>query len=288
MKVHVVDGTFELFRCFHGAPRHLNEDGREVGAVRGYLHTMLSLLKGDDVTHVAVAFDALPAPRGSAGNDAGALIRTQAALTLEATRALGIRLWPMVRFQADDALATAAFQLKDDPAVEQVVVCTTDTDLYQTIVGERVVVLDRIRKQITDADALHAKLGIRPPQFPDYLAIVGAPTKGIPGIPGFGSKTTAALLEQFERLEDIPDDPEHWRDGVRGKERLAKALRDQRDEALLVKALATLRTDLPIDCTPDALQWRGVDRQRLDAVIETAQCFDLRQRLQRWDRYDGS
>ena len=283
MKAHVVDGTFELFRCFHGAPRHRNAAGREVGAVRGYLHTMLSLLKTDDVTHVAVAFDAIPSPRGSQGDDASTLIRGQADLALEATRALGIRLWPMVRFQADDALATAASRLNDDPGFEQVVVCTTDTDLYQTIVADRVVVLDRIRKRTTNATSLRARLGIAPRQFPDHLALVGASAKGIPGVPGFGPKTVAALLERFDRLEDIPEDPTSWPAGIRSAERLATSLATRRPEAELVKALVTLRTDLPVDCSAAALAWSGVDPARLEALIETTECLDLRPRLARWN-----
>ena len=285
MKAHVVDGTFELFRCFHGAPRHTNEAGREVGAIRGYLHTMLSLLKADDVTHVAVAFDALPAARGPGSGDPGMLVRAQGAMALEATRALGIRLWPMVRFQADDALATAARELRDDAAFAQIVVCTTDTDLYQTIVGDRVIVLDRIRKQTTDAAAIQERFGIEPHQFPDYLALVGASAKGVPGVPGFGARSAATLLARFERIEDIPDDPEHWPDAIRSRERLATALRTQRSEAELVKALATLRVDLPIDCSASALEWRGVDHARLQAIIQTTECFDLEERLERWDAY---
>ena len=285
MKAHVVDGTFELFRCFHGAPRYTNKDGREVGAVRGYLHTLLSLLKSDDVTHVAVAYDQLPVPRGPLGEDPGTLVRAQGALALEATRALGVRLWPMYRFQADDALATAAFKLKDDPGFDQIVVCTTDTDLYQTIVGERVVVLDRIRKRITDANTLREKLGIRPEQFPDHLAIVGAPSKGLPGVPGFGTKTAALLLDQFGTLEHIPDDPEHWRSPIRSKARLAASLTAHRAEAEMIKGLATLRCDLPIDCSADALLWRRVDHERLNSIIATTEADDLVERLERWDAY---
>ena len=160
-KVHLVDGTFELFRCFHGAPRHANAGGEEVGAVRGLLHTLLSLLKSQragiedpDPIHAAVAFDPLPAARGPASDDPGTLIRRQSALAMEAVRALGIPLWPMVRFQADDALATGARVLREDIDVDQVVLCTTDTDLFQCIRGRRVVVLDRIRKAVYRRECL--------------------------------------------------------------------------------------------------------------------------------------
>ena len=285
MKVHLVDGTFELFRCFHGAPRATNADGKEVGAVRGLLHTLLSLLKGDDVTHVAVAFDQLPSPRGSLGDDPGALVRSQAALAFEAVRGLGIRLWPMYRYQADDALATGAFVLQDLAEVDQIVICTTDTDLYQCIAGDRVVVLDRIRKVTTDEDALREKLGIRPHQFPDYLALVGASAKGLPGVPGWGPRATAAVLQRYDGVEEIPEDPGEWDMAVRGALRLATELSAHRDEALLIKALATLHRDLPIDCALTKLRWRGVDRERLEHVIEVTGTHDLYERLQRWDKY---
>ncbi|MDJ0976877.1 MAG: 5'-3' exonuclease H3TH domain-containing protein, partial [Planctomycetota bacterium] len=184
-----------------------------------------------------------------------------------------------------DALATAACVLYDEPAFEQVVVCTTDTDLYQTIRGERVVCLDRIRKQVTDGAALKQKLGIEGRQFPDYLALVGAPAKGIPGVPGFGGKSTAALLKAFDTLEAIPNSADAWPEGIRSAARLAEALRAQREEAQLIKDLATLRTDLPIDCSAEALRWRSVDHERLDAVIAATECEDLRPRLERWDAY---
>ena len=284
MKAHFVDGTFELFRCFHGAPRHTNAEGKEVGAVRGYLHTMLSLLKGG-ATHVAVGVDALPLPRGPLGDDPGMLIRSQAPLAFAATRALGMRLWPMVRFQADDALATAAHVLKDVTAFDEIVICTTDTDLYQTIVDGRVVVLDRIRKHVTDATELRKKLGIEPHQFTDQLALVGAPAKGIPGVPGFGAKTAARLLAEFGSLENIPADAALWDASVRSRERLAATLNAHREEALLVKALATLRTDLPIDLHPATLEWRGVHRAALHAVIAATEAIDINERLERWDRY---
>lgn len=285
MKVHLVDGTFELFRCFHGAPRARNGDGREVGAVRGLLHTLLSLLKADDVSHVAVAFDQLPSPRGNPGDEPGALIRSQAGLAMEAVRALGIRLWPMYRFQADDALATGAFALRKDPQVDQVVICTTDADLYQCISAERVVVLDRIRKRVTDEPAVRSKLGIEPRQFPDFLALVGAASKGLPGIPGWGQKATATVLGRYGTLEQIPEDVSAWDVSPRGASRLASALAAQREEAMLIKALATLRTDLPIDCTPAKLRWEGVDRARLGRIIDATGTQDLYERLQRWDRY---
>lgn len=284
VQVHLVDGTFELFRCFHGAPRHVNAKGEEVGAVRGLLHTLLSLVKSDDVSHVAVAFDALPAARGPVKDEPGLLIRRQAPLALDAVRALGIRVWPMVRFQADDAMATGARVLSEDAGVERVVLCTSDTDLFQCIRGERVVVLNRIRKSITDEAAFRSRYGVAPQQFPDYLALVGAPAKGIPGVPRWGPRTAAAMLECYDTVEGIPTDSADWLPKLAGKARLADKLRAQRDEVLLVKRLATLRDDLEIDCSLDALEWRGLAAARLQAVVTRAEANDLWPRVERWRR----
>ena len=285
VQVHLVDGTFELFRCFHGAPRHVNAKGEEVGAVRGLLHTLLSLLKSDDVSHVAVAFDALPAARGPAKDEPGILIRRQAPLALEAVRALGIRVWPMVRFQADDALATGARVLNEDTGVERVVLCTSDTDLFQCIRGERVVVLNRISKTITNAGRIRERYGVAPPQLPDYLAIVGAPAKGLPGVPRWGPRTATAMLQRYGSIERIPENAADWEPTVAGKARLAAELLARRDEALLVKRLATLRDDLPIDCSLGALAWRALDVPRLRRVVARVEASDLLPRIERWARH---
>ncbi|MDE0422369.1 MAG: flap endonuclease [Gammaproteobacteria bacterium] len=285
--VHLVDGTFELFRCFHGAPRHTNAGGEEVGAVRGLLHTLLSLLKGlkthlgdASPAYLAVAFDPLPAARGGTATDPGTLIRRQSGLALDVVRALGIPLWPMVRFQADDALATGANRLVADADVEQVVICTTDTDLFQCIREERVVVLDRIRKAITDEARFRERYGIAPWQFPDYLALVGVPAKGLPGIPGWGPKSAARMLAAHGRIEDFPA-TDDWTDLPR-RRRLAAAFVVRRDEALLVKRLARLRDDLPLDCSLPALAWRGLDDERLRKVVAKAEADDLWERIERW------
>ena len=287
-KVYLVDGTFELFRCFHGAPRHTNGDGEEVGAVRGLLHTLLSLLKGlktriDDAAsaYVAVAFDPLPAARGGPTTDPGTLIRRQSALALDAVRALGIVLWPMVRFQADDALATGARKLGAYADVDQVVICTADTDLFQCIRNRRVVVLDRIRRATTDEMRFRERYGIAPWQFPDHLALAGAPSKGLPGIPGWGRKSAATMLEAFGRIEDFPADTEAW-PALGRRRRLAVEFAARRDEAFLVKRLATLRDDLPLDCSLSALQWRGLHRDLLRKVATRAEATDLWERIERW------
>lgn len=284
VQVHLVDGTFELFRCFHGAPRHVNAKREEVGAVRGLLHTLLSLLKSDDLSHVAVAFDALPAARGPVKDEPGLLIRRQAPLALEAVRALGIRLWPMIRFQADDALATGARVLSEDAGVERVVLCTSDTDLFQCIRGERVVVLNRISKTVTDAAAIRDRYGVLPSQLPDYVALVGAPAKGLPGVPRWGPRTATAMLQHYGAIEHIPENAANWDPAVAGKARLAAELLVRREEALLVKRLATLRDDLPIDCSLEALAWRALDEPRLRHVVARAEASDLWPRIERWRR----
>ena len=282
VQVHLVDGTFELFRCFHGAPRHVNAKGEEVGAVRGLLHTLLSLLKSDDVSHVAVAFDALPAARGPVKDEPGILIRRQVPLALEAVRALGIRLWPMVRFQADDALATGARLLSEATGVARVVLCTSDTDLFQCIRGERVVVLNRISKTITDAAAIRDRYGVAPSQLPDYFALVGVPAKGLPGVRRWGPRTAATMLRCYGAIEHIPENAADWEPAVAGKARLAAELLARRDEALLVKRLATLRDDLPIDCSPSSLAWRALDEARLASVVARTESDDLMPRIARW------
>ena len=282
VQVHLVDGTFELFRCFHGAPRHVNATGEEVGAVRGLLHTLLSLLKADDSSHVAVAFDALPAARGPVKDEPGMLIRRQAPLALDAVRALGIHVWPMVRFQADDALATGARVLGEDAAVERVLLCTSDTDLFQCIRGERVVVLNRITKATIDEAAFRDRYGVAPTQLPDYLALVGAPAKGLPGVPRWGPRTATAMLQRYGAIERIPENPADWEPMVAGKARLAAELLARRDEALLVKRLATLRDDLPIDCSLGTLAWRALDEPRLRRVVARAEASDLWPRVERW------
>jgi 5'-3' exonuclease len=270
IRVHLVDGTFELFRCFHGAPRARNAAGREVGAARGVLATLASLLREPEVTHVAVAFDSVVAPAGSAaGASADALIASQAPLAAEAVRALGVPVWPSGRYQADELLATAATAYAAEPGVGQVVICSTDNDFNQCVRGERVVVLDRIRKVVTDEAAVRHRYGIAPPQIPDLFALVGDRSDGIPGVPGWGSTSAAALLRRYDRLDAIPLDERAWDVGVRGAARLAASLREHHAEALLCRDLSELRTDLPLRQTAADLEWRGIDAPRLERVSAT-------------------
>ena len=206
--VHLVDGTFELFRCFHGAPRASGSDGTEVGAARGFLATIVALLA--DATHVAVAFDSVVAPPGKAGREPESLIAHQAPLAAEAVRSLGVTLWPSGRYQADEMLATAAARYHADEAVDQVVICSTDNDFNQCVRGERVVVLDRIRKVVTDEVAVRNRYGVAPSQVPDLFALVGDHSDGLPGVPGWGVKSAAALLRRYGTIDAVPCDPASW------------------------------------------------------------------------------
>ncbi len=272
MKVHLVDGTFELFRCFHGAPR-ATANGREVGAARGLFATLVSLLNEPDVSHVAVAFDSVVAPPGS-GNAVGpaasaeSLIGAQQPLAAAVVRSLGLPVWPAGRYQADELIATAAHRFADDPDVDQVVICSNDNDFMQCVRNDRVVVLDRIRRRVVDAVAVKERFGVAPGQVPDLFALIGDRSDGLPGVPGWGRITAAAVLARYQRLEDIPDDPADWDVAVRGRAQLASSLRERRDEALLCRDLSMLRTDLPLRQTVADIEWRGASRAAVTALVE--------------------
>lgn len=242
-----------------------------MGAVRGLISTLTALLSAPDTTHIAVAFDTVIESfrnRLFAGYKTGDgidpnLLR-QFALAEQATRALGIVTWSMVEFECDDALAAAAHRFAADARVQQVVICSPDKDLCQCVVGDRVVVLDRMRKVQLNADGVRAKHGVNPHAIPDLLALVGDDADGIPGIDGFGAKTAAALLMHYGSLEAIPDDG--WAVKVRGADKLVATLRAARADAALYKVLATLRTDVPLAQDLDALRYLGPDDSALSAV----------------------
>lgn len=273
--VHLVDGTFELFRCFHGAPL-ATAQGREVGAVRGLLQTLAALLREPEVTHVAVAVDAaVDAPPSKATGPDG-----QHGLAADAIRALGIVLWPTVRrFEADDALATGAARYAEHPDVAQVVICTTDKDLAQCVRGERVVVRDRIRNTTLDEAGVIAKFGVPPTSIPDYLALVGDPGDGIPGVPGWGKRSAGVVLTRYGHLEAIPPDPTTWDVTVRGAARLASTLAERNAEALLCRDMATLALDVPIRAPLDDLRWRGPKGAALEALCARIEDDSVLERL---------
>jgi 5'-3' exonuclease len=273
MKVHLVDGTYELFRSWFGAPEAKSPSGQEVGATRGFLRSMAAMLRDDEVTHVGCAFDHIVE---SFRNDLFDGYKTgeglepelfdQFPLVERASQALGMVTWPMIELEADDALAGAAAKFRDAPSVEQVVICSPDKDLCQCVRGNDVVTLDRRREIVLDEDGVREKFGVPPESIPDYLALVGDAADGIPGIARWGAKSASTVLAKFLHLESIPDDHEQWGVQVRGGATLARNLREQRDDAMLYRMLATLRTDAPIDESLDDLRWTGPDRLALEAL----------------------
>ncbi len=238
MQVYLVDGTFELFRCWFGAPKTRRTDGTEVGATRALLRTLLRLTREAPDAHIAVAFDrVIESFRNDLfhGYKTGAGIEPellgQFPLAEAATRALGMVTWPMVRYEADDALATAAARWRDE--ADRVFLCSPDKDLAQCVVGDRVLLRDRIRKRTLNADDVMEKYGVAPTSIPDWLALVGDAADGIPGIPKWGRKSASRLLCHYGTIGQIPEDPTHWKVPVRGAAGLAASLNARRGEAEL-------------------------------------------------------
>ncbi len=295
-RLHVVDGTYELFRAYYAKrPSQNAPDGRDVKAAVGLAWSLLALLHDpvdEKVTHLAVAFDN---PIRSFRNDlydgykteegVDPALLAQFDLAEEATRALGVTVWSMDRWEADDALATAARRYGDE--VEQVRIMTPDKDLGQAVRGKRVVQVDRMRKKEIDEDTLVATRGILPSSIPDWLALRGDAADGFPGLPGFGEKTASALLAKFLHLESIPDDPRQWPGGIRGADRLAPVLAENRETALLYRKLATLVDDVPLEETLDDLEWKGVPREAFEAWCDSVGVGDLRSRPVRWGPVSG-
>ena len=291
MKIYLVDGTYELFRSHFGAPPHTAPDGREVGATLGLLRSLLMLLTTPGVTHVACAFDHViesfrngqyPGYKTGAGVDANLL--AQFSLAEEAVSALGLVVWPMVEFEADDALASATARFKHDAAVEQIVICSPDKDLAQLVSGNRIVGWDRRRNLLLDEAGVVEKFGVRPRSIPDWLGLVGDAADGFPGIPGWGAKSAAAVLAPYEHLEAIPEDPHAWglpTISANRAARLAESLTQHRAEALLFRSLATLREDVPVKETLADLEWRGAD-ERLKVVCHQLGDDKFPGRVPRW------
>jgi 5'-3' exonuclease len=290
MRLHVVDGTYELFRAyFSKRPPHAAPDGRDLKATLGLAASMLTLLQEEEegVSHVAVAFDN---PIRSVRNDwfdgyktdegVPADLLAQFDPVEEAVRALGVVVWSMDRYEADDALATAAARWRDE--VEQVRILTPDKDLGQALRGQRVVQVDRMRRLVIDEDELHRRVGVRPASVPDWLALVGDSADGIPGISGFGKKTAAALLARFGHLEEIPAKASAWPAEIRGADRLAETLAGEMPAALLYRKLATLIDDVPLPERLEDLAWQGVPRAPFEAWCDSVGARDLRERPRRW------
>ncbi|MGI8776685.1 MAG: 5'-3' exonuclease [Acidimicrobiales bacterium] len=263
MKVHLLDGTYELFRHHFGAPPADHDATEDVAATRGVIWSVVGLLE-HGVTHLGVATDSVVESfrnqrwdgyKSSAGMPPALL--AQFPLVEEALGALGVVVFPMVELEADDALAAAARTAAADPAVDQVVIMTPDKDLAQAVVGTRVVQLDRRKDAITDEDGVVARYGIHPESIPDWLALVGDSADGFPGLPGWGKTAASAVLGRYRHLEDIPVDATRWDVAVRGRVRLAATLVDQLELVLLFRDLATLRAEAPVLDHVDTLRWRG-------------------------------
>ncbi len=277
MQVHLIDGTYELFRAWFGAPhvRHPRdaEPSREVGAVRSLIRSFAALLSRGTITHAGVAFDhVIESFRNDlfdgykTGEGVDPDLFAQFELAERATTALGLVAWPMVEFEADDAIATAAHHVAGDPRVDQVRITAVDKDMCQCVIGTRVVCWDRFKDVVLDEPAVNAKHGVAPRSIPDLLALVGDTADGIPGIPGWGKTSAAKVLSVYPSIDDIPDDPTTWSLSIRGADRLATSLREHRTELALYRTLATLRTDCPIPSDVDTLAWRGVDRPAIEAI----------------------
>jgi 5'-3' exonuclease len=289
MKIHLIDGTYELFRGFYGPPPKKAPDGREVGATVGMLRSLLALLKNSDVTHIGCAFDhEVESFRNDlfegykTGEGINPDLYAQFPLAEEAVAALGITVWPMVEFEADDAIATVAARFKDEPDVEQVVICSPDKDLAQLVSGQRVVCWDRRREIVYDEGAVVEKYGVSPNSIPDYLALVGDSADGIPGVPAWGAKSTAAILSKFGHLEAIPEDSEGYGMSAGRARRLAENLTTQKEEALLYRKLTTLRLDVPIKAGLHDLEWHGA-REEFKTFCQELGAESLIDQIPRWD-----
>jgi 5'-3' exonuclease len=288
VQIHLLDATYELFRAHFGRPPRAGAEGEPVGATLGVVESVLSLLREDGVTHLGCATDhVIWSWRNERYHgyktDAGMPpeLMAQFELVEEALRALGVVVWPMVEFEADDGLAAAAARFAGHAEVERVVILSPDKDMAQCVREDgRVVTFNRREGRFFDADGVAEKFGVRPASIPDYLALVGDAADGFPGLPGWGAKSTAAVLARYAHLEDIPDSVRAWDLKVRGAASLAQALAEHRGDALLFRELATLRTDAPIpQSEPEELRWRGVDRPAFEALAAQLRSPRLLERL---------
>lgn len=288
MKIHLVDGTYELFRNHFGAPPKKAPDGHEVGATLGLLRSLLMLLMSPGVTHVGVAFDHVIE---SFRNDLYAGYKTgegvdpnllaQFPLAEKAVSALGVVVWPMVDFEADDAIATATALFKKNKSVEQILVCSPDKDLSQLVEGKRIVCWDRRREIIIDDAGVVDKFGVKPESIPDYLALVGDSADGYPGIQGWGAKSTATVLAKFKHIESIPKDPKKLPFGLGRATTLVHNLQQNYEDALLFRELSTLREDVPLKENLNDLKWQGA-YPRLKKICHEMGDERIPERIPRW------
>ncbi len=280
MEVSLIDGTYELFRHYYALPSAKDVDGREVAAVRGVVQSVLSMITGGS-RHIGVATDHVIEsfrnrlwPGYKTGEGIEPRLLAQFPILEDMLSALGVALWPMVEYEADDALASAAVKAAADPRVHRVLVCTPDKDLAQTVRGTRIVQMDRRARTIRDEAGIVLKFGVPPSSIPDYLALVGDASDGYPGLKGWGAKSTAAVLAKYGHLESIPADWRSWGVNATRPAALSAILEQQREQAFLFRDLATLRTDVPVFDNIDALRWDGPTpafasiAARLDAARE--------------------
>ena len=263
MKVHLVDGTYELFRHYYAMPSEVNDAGREVAGTAGVVGSVLGMLE-NGATHVAVATDHViesfrndlwPGYKDGAGIDPQLL--SQFGLLEDALRALGVAVWAMVEFEADDGLGAGAAMAAADERVEQVLLCTPDKDLSQCVVGNRVVQFDRRKRELRDEHGVVEKFGVRPLSIPDYLALTGDTADGYPGLAGWGAKSASAVLTRYEHIEEIPEAASRWDVSVRGAAKLAATLAEHRQLALLFRRIATVDIRAPVSSSVDELRWSG-------------------------------
>jgi 5'-3' exonuclease len=283
MKIHLIDGTYELFRYFYAVPSSQNDGGQEIGAVRGVLVSVFSMIEAG-ATHIGVATDHVVESfrnelysgyKTSEGVPSQLL--SQFPILEEALESMGVVVWPMTYFEADDALATAAAKAAADPTVEQVLICTPDKDLAQCVVGDRIVQVDRRRNLVRNETAIEEKFGVKPESIPDYLAVTGDSADGYPGISGWGTKAASLALTRYRHLENIPKDWRDWDPSIRRARPLAEALFVSWDDALLYRTLATLRLDVPMFASIDELRWKG-PRDKFQQSCERLRAGELYRR----------
>ena len=264
MKLHLVDGTYELFRAHFGAPPKKSASGQEVGATLGLVRSMVLLLSDPEVTHIAVAFDhVVESFRNKlysgykTGDGVEPELMAQFPLAEKLVSALGLVIWPQVKFEADDAIATAVAKFKKSKSVEQIVICSVDKDLTQMVDGNRVICWDRRREITLNAEGVVEKFGVLPESIPDYLALVGDAADGFPGIKGWGAKSTATVLAKFKHIESIPKDPKKLPLSLGRATTLVNNLQESYEDALLFRELSTLRVDVPLKEKLSDLKWKG-------------------------------
>ena len=284
MNVHLIDGTYELFRYFFAVPSSKDATGQEIGAVRGVLGSVFSMIEAG-ATHLGVATDHVvesfrndlyPGYKTSEGVAPELLL--QFPILEESLQAMGVVVWPMTYFEADDALASAAAKADQDPRVEQVLMCTPDKDLAQSVRRSRVVQVDRRRELVRDEAGVELKFGVKPSSIPDYLALTGDSADGYPGIAGWGTKAAASVLSHYAHLENIPKEPAKWDPLIKRARGLAAALFAGWEDALLFRTLATLRLDAPVFDSVNELQWKGC-RSDFEECCKRMKAPDLYRRV---------